>query len=193
MMIDRLSRDWWAIALRGLVSILFGVVAILLPAPTLVALVLLFGAYALVDGIFAVASGIRRRGEHGPDWFLVIAGIAGIATGVLAAVAPDAVALVLLTLIAAWAILTGVFEVLAAYRLRREIEGEWVLAIDGILAVVFGIILIFQPAAGAIAVVWLIGAWAIISGVMLLTLALRLRSRSDSVSRSRTTAGSAAG
>ena len=175
---SRLTHNWWAIALRGVVAILFGILAFLMPGLTLVALILLFGAYALVDGAFAVVAGLRRR-EGGPDWLLILGGIAGIAAGFIAFFMPGVTALVLLTIIAAWAIVTGIAEVVAAYRLREEIRGEWLLAINGILSVIFGIALVLFPGAGALTVVWLIAAYAIISGVMLVALALRLRSRAN--------------
>jgi uncharacterized membrane protein HdeD (DUF308 family) len=175
---SRLTHNWWAIALRGVVAILFGILAFLMPGLTLVALILLFGAYALVDGAFAVVAGLRRR-EGGPDWLLILGGIAGIAAGFIAFFMPGVTALVLLTIIAAWAIVTGIAEVVAAYRLREEIRGEWLLAINGILSVIFGIALVLFPGAGALTLVWLIAAYAIISGVMLVALALRLRSRAN--------------
>jgi uncharacterized membrane protein HdeD (DUF308 family) len=186
-MLERLSRNWWALALRGLAAIVFGVLAILWPAITLVALVLLFAAYAIVDGVFALASGIRRSGDgRGTDWFMVLAGVAGIAAGVIAVALPGMTALVLVIIIAAWAIVTGIAELAIAYRLRDEIRGEWLLALDGVVSIIFGLVLFFFPGAGAIALVLLIGAFAIVSGAMLLALAFRFRGRT------RTTASSPA-
>lgn len=176
-MVDHLSHNWWAIALRGVVAILFGIVALVMPAITLVALVLLFGAFAIVDGAFAVLAGIRRRAEGTTDWWLVLMGIAGIVAGVLAVVWPGITALALLLLVGAWAVITGGLEIVVAYRLRRQIEGEWLLALDGALSIAFGLLVLFVPTAGALAVVWLIGAFAIASGVMLVALAFRLRAR----------------
>jgi uncharacterized membrane protein HdeD (DUF308 family) len=173
----QLTRNWWAFALRGVVAILFGIVAFLMPGPTLLALVFLFAAFALVDGVFALAAGIRRTDDGKPNWMLIIGGIAGIAVGILGFASPDAIAIVLLAWIAAWAILTGIIAIVAAYRMRAVLQGEWLLALNGLVSVIFGVFLILFPGAGAIAIVWLIAAWAIVSGVILLGLAFRLRSR----------------
>jgi uncharacterized membrane protein HdeD (DUF308 family) len=186
-MLVRMSLNWWTLALRGVAAIVFGVLAFLWPSITLLALVLLFAAFAFIDGVLALASGIRNTSEgQGPDWFLILGGIAGIAAGAIAVAMPGITAFVLLLIIAAWAIVTGFAELAIAYRLRNEIRGEWLLAIDGVVSVVFGLLLVIFPTAGALAVVWLIAAFAIVSGVMLLALAFRLRSRF------RTTASSAA-
>jgi uncharacterized membrane protein HdeD (DUF308 family) len=175
-----LTKNWWAVALRGVVAIIFGIVAFLMPGPTLLALVLLFAAFAFVDGVFALVSGIRRAESGKPDWLLIIGGIAGIAVGILGFASPDAVAVVLLAWIAVWAILTGILEVIAAYRLREILQGELLLALNGIVSVLFGLYLIIFPGSGAITVVWIIALWAIVSGAILLMLAFRLRSRLQS-------------
>ena len=175
-----LTKNWWAVALRGVVAIIFGIVAFLMPGPTLLALVFLFAAFAFVDGVFALVSGIRRAGGGTPDWLLIIGGIAGIAVGILGFASPDAVAVVLLAWIAVWAILTGILEVVAAYRLREVLQGELLLALNGIVSVLFGLYLIVFPGAGAITIVWIIALWAIVSGAILLMLAFRLRSRAQS-------------
>jgi uncharacterized membrane protein HdeD (DUF308 family) len=180
--IEQLTRYWWAFALRGIVAILFGVVAFLMPGITLYALVLLFGAFAIVDGAFAAAGGLRR-GSGTPDWFLVAGGVLGVVAGVIALVWPAITALVLLAVIAAWAIATGVIEIVAAYRLREVIKGEALLALNGVVSVIFGVVLILFPGAGAIAVIWLIAAYAIASGIMLLLLAFRLRAMRQDHSR----------
>jgi uncharacterized membrane protein HdeD (DUF308 family) len=177
-MLDRMSRDWWIIALQGVAAIVFGVLALLWPGITLLALVFLFAAYALIDGLLALISGIRRGRDAGrPDWWRVARGVVGIAVGVIAFAMPGITAYALLIVIAAWAIVSGAIEVVAAYQLRDMIRGEWLLALDGVVAIIFGIVLIAFPSAGALAVVWLIGAFAIVSGVILLALALRLRDR----------------
>jgi uncharacterized membrane protein HdeD (DUF308 family) len=139
--------------------------------------VFLFGAYALVDGVLALVRGFRRDGSGGgPDWWRVVIGIVGIVAGVIAFVVPGITAYALLLVIAAWAIVSGVMEVAAAYQLRDVIRREWLLALDGVLSIVFGMALFLFPGAGALAVVWLIGAFAIASGAILLMLAFRLRS-----------------
>jgi uncharacterized membrane protein HdeD (DUF308 family) len=172
----RLTYNWTAIALRGVVAIAFGILALLLPGLTLAVLILLFAAYALVDGVSHVITGIRQQAGGRPDWLMIAAGILAIVAGIIAAVLPGITALALLTLIGAWVIVTGVMEVAAAYRLRKEISGEWLLALDGIVSIVFGIYLWVFPGAGAMTLVWLIAFYAIFSGVMLLALAWRMRS-----------------
>src|ERR671939_1651041 len=171
-----LARNGWALALRGLAAILFGISALVVPHIALVVLIALFGAYALVDGIFAIVSAVRAAQRHMRWWPLLVEGLAGIVIGVLTFVWPGITALVLLYFIASWAIVTGVFEILAAVRLRREITGEWLLALTGVLSVVFGLLLIIFPGAGALTVVWLIGIYALVFGFLLLGLAWRLRS-----------------
>jgi uncharacterized membrane protein HdeD (DUF308 family) len=167
-----LARNWWALALRGLAAILFGIAALVVPHIALVVLIALFGAYALVDGIFAIVSAVRAAERHMRWWPLLVEGLAGIVIGVLTFVWPGLTALVLLYFIASWAIVTGVFEILAAVRLRREITGEWLLGLTGVLS-------------GALTVVWLIGIYALVFGVVLVGLALRLRGRSQEGIRSR--------
>jgi uncharacterized membrane protein HdeD (DUF308 family) len=166
------ARHWWAFALRGLAAIIFGVLAFVVPFITLGALVLLWGAYALVDGLFSLVAFFRTRHDH--RWGLLLEGITGIAAGILAFVWTDITALVLLFLIAAWALITGVLEVIAAVRLRKVIANEWWLILSGILSILFAVVLIVSPGTGALALIWVIGAYAIIFGVMMLALALRL-------------------
>ncbi len=177
-MTTTLARNWWAIALRGVLAILFGVAAFVWPGITLSVLVLLFGAYAFVDGLFALLAALRQHGDMGSErwWMLLLEGLAGIAAGVLTFIWPGITAVVLLYLIAAWAVITGVLEIIAAIRLRREINNEWLMALAGIASVIFGVLLFLQPGAGALAIVWLIGAYAIVFGILLLFLAFRLRS-----------------
>ncbi len=171
-----LARNWWAIALRGLFAVLFGVAAFVWPGITLVVLVLLWGAYALVDGIFALVAAVRAAERRGTWWPLVLEGILGIVAGVLTFIWPGITALVLLYLIAAWAILTGIAEIVAAVRLRRVLTGEWLLGLAGVVSIIFGVLLIVFPGAGALAVIWLIGAYALVFGIVLIVLGFRLRS-----------------
>lgn len=170
-----LARNWWALALRGLFGVLFGLLTLAWPGLTLAALVLLFGAYALVDGVFAIIAAVRAAEAHTRWLWLAIEGLAGVVAGLIAFVRPGLTALVLLYLIAWWAIFTGIFEIGAAIRLRKEIAGEWLLALSGVASVVFGILLLLFPGAGALAVVWLIGVYALVFGILLLVLAFRLR------------------
>ncbi|HEV7990484.1 MAG TPA: HdeD family acid-resistance protein [Gemmatimonadaceae bacterium] len=173
---DALSRNWWAVVLRGVAGVLFGIVAFFTPGITLTALVFLFGAYALADGVFAITSAIRRHGSADHWWVLLIEGIIGVAAGLAAFAWPGITALALLYLIAAWSLVTGVMEVGAAIRLRKVITGEWLLALSGILSIGLGIILVLFPLPGALAVVLWIGAYAIVSGSLLIALGFRLRS-----------------
>jgi uncharacterized membrane protein HdeD (DUF308 family) len=174
-MVVVLARNWWALALRGLAAVLFGIMAFAWPGMTLGVLVLLYGAYALVDGVLAIIAAVAGRTSGMPWWALLLEGVLGITVGILTFAWPGITALVLLYLIAAWAVATGVFEVVAAIRLRREIRGEWLLALSGIISVLFGIALVINPVGGALAVVWLIGAYAIAFGVLLIALGFRLR------------------
>jgi uncharacterized membrane protein HdeD (DUF308 family) len=180
-MVADLARYWWVLAIRGVAAILFGIAAFVWPGITLTVLVLLFGAYALVDGIFAVVAGISVRKEQERWWLMVLEGVVGIIIGVLTFLYPSITALVLLYFIAAWAIVTGAFEIAAAIRLRREIEGEWLLALAGIASLIFGVLLVIQPGAGALALIWLIGAYAIVFGILMLVLAFRLRGLRDTM------------
>jgi uncharacterized membrane protein HdeD (DUF308 family) len=169
------TGNWWLLALRGLAAVVFGVLAFIWPRITLTALVFLFGAYALVDGAFAIVASIRAPKEFKRWWVLLLEGILSVIAGVLAFVLPGITALVLLVLIASWAIVTGIFEIVGAIQLRKQITGEWLLALSGVFSVLFGIVLLWNPIAGALAVVWLIGAYAIVFGVLMLALAFRLR------------------
>lgn len=171
---DALVRNWWIVLLRGVVAILFGLCAFVLPGITLAALVLLFGAYALIDGILGVVTAIRRHGTTDRWWVLLVEGLVSFAAGVLTLLWPAITALVLLWVIAAWALVTGVLEIVAAVRLRKAITGEWLLVLGGIASLAFGILLVVFPAAGALAVVWWIGAYALLFGVLLVALAFRL-------------------
>jgi uncharacterized membrane protein HdeD (DUF308 family) len=170
-----LVSNWDMILLRGILAILFGIATLLLPGITLIVLVVLFGAYAVVDGTILSIVAIKDRKFH-PDWWLMLlTGLVSIAVGVLTYLWPGITAATLFYLIVAWAIVTGISEVIYAIRFREEIEGEWLLVLDGILSVAFGILLIAQPEAGALAVLWLIGVYAIAYGTMLVVLAFRLR------------------
>jgi uncharacterized membrane protein HdeD (DUF308 family) len=189
----RLSLNWTALALRGVVAIAFGVIAFLLPGLTLGALILLFAAFAIVDGVSALVTGLRHPTSRRPDWLLIAGGVAGIVVGLIAVFLPGITALFLVSLIGAWAIITGIAQVAIAWQLRKEIQGELVLALNGILAVVFGIYLWLFPGLGAISLVWLIALFAVVSGVMLLVLAFRMRNLAagDSGNRSGSSVASA--
>ena len=174
--VDTLIRNWWIVALRGVGGILFGILTFVAPDISLAALVLLFGAYAFIDGVLAVVSALRGRGGKKRWIVLLLQGVAGIAAGVLTVLWPGVTALALLYLIAAWALVTGAFEVAAAIRLRKAIDDEWLLALDGIASVALGVLLMLFPGPGTLALVLWLGAYALVSGVLLLALGLRLRS-----------------
>jgi uncharacterized membrane protein HdeD (DUF308 family) len=171
-MLHTLAKNWWALALRGFVAVLFGVLAFAVPGVTLVTLVLLFGAYALADGLFNVIAFFRLLEHH---WALLIEGLIGILAGILTFVWPAITAIVLLYLIAFWAIFTGIFEIIAGIRLRKAVANEWLLLVMGVLSVLFGALILFAPAVGALAIVLWIGAYALVFGIFLLIFAFRLR------------------
>jgi len=164
-----LARNWWVFLLRGMVAILFGVLTALMPAITLVLLVLLFGAYALVEGGFNVITAFRRRRGERLWWLLLLEGLVSIAAGVVAFILPGLTALMLVLVIGAWAIITGVL-------LRKLIRGEWWLALSGVLSLIFGALVLVWPGAGALALVLWIAAYSIAFGVLLVAFAFRLRS-----------------
>ncbi len=174
-MLGTLKRHWWLLVLRGLAAVLFGVLAFIWPNLALASLVLLFGAYALVDGVLTIIAAFRRTDTDRHWWVLLLEGVVGILAGVAAFVWPGLTALALLYLIAAWAIITGIFEIIAAVRLREEIEGEFWLGLGGLLSLIFGILLVLMPGPGALAVVWLIAGYAIAFGVLLVILGFRVR------------------
>jgi uncharacterized membrane protein HdeD (DUF308 family) len=169
-----LAKNWWLVLLRGIAAIVFGLLAFAWPGLTLLTLVLFYGAFALVDGVLAVIAAIKG-GTPAPRWWLAIVGIAGIVAGALTFLWPGITALVLLFFIAGWAIAIGIFEIVGAIKLRKEIDNEWLLIAGGVLSVLFGIAVLIMPGAGALAVVWMIGIYAIIYGVILVMFALRLR------------------
>ena len=175
MVDDVLARNWGWVALRGAVALLFGLLTLSRPGITLAALILFFGAYAFVDGVFTVVSAIANR--HGePHWVaLLLGGLFGIAAGVITFTVPHMTAIILLYFIAFWAIMSGMSEIAAAIRLRKVMRGEWLLGLVGLLSVLFGIFLIASPRGGALAVAMWIGLYATLLGIGLLILAFRLR------------------
>lgn len=170
-----LARWWWTFIVRGVVAIGFGVLAFWAPPIGIGLLIGLFAAWALVDGVGGVLTGIRTRHQDRSWWLEVLEGAAGVTAGIIAIVLPLLAAQVLLLLIAAWSIVTGALEIVLAVRLRRVIEGEAWMALAGVASILFGIVLVLFPAAGALSVVWLIAAGAIVFGAFLVLLGLRLR------------------
>ncbi|RIL01454.1 MAG: hypothetical protein DCC71_17650 [Proteobacteria bacterium] len=177
-LLDTLAKNWWLLLLRGIAGVVFGVAAFVWPGVTLLVLVLLYGAYAFVDGVFAIAAAIAGRGGRAtPTGWLAFAGVLGIAAGLAAFLWPSITALALLILIGVWSLLHGILEIVGAIRLRREIEGEFLLILGGLVSVAFGLFVLARPGAGALAVVWLIAAYAVVFGALLIALSLRLRGR----------------
>lgn len=174
MLLEALSKNWWAIALRGLCAILFGVIALVWPGITLGAYVLLFGVFAIADGILALAAAFSG-GSGRPWWALVLKAIVSFAAAAVAFLLPGITALALLFVIAFWAIVVGLMEVVVAIRLRKEIQGEMFLVLGGILLVLFGVLLIARPGDGALALTWMIGGYAIGFGLLLVALSFRLK------------------
>ena len=174
-MLSIFARNWWVLALQGVTAVLFGILALVWPYQTLLALVILFGAFMLVDGVLTLAGAFAWRKWNQGWWAVALAGVAGIIVGVLTFVWPGMTGLVLLYLIAAWAITTGILEIVAAIELRRVIEGEWLMVLSGILSVVLGVLLVAFPGAGALGLAWLIGIYALVYGLLLIALAFHLR------------------
>jgi uncharacterized membrane protein HdeD (DUF308 family) len=174
--VDVLVRNWWVVALRGFAALIFGVLAFARPAAGIAALIILFGCYALINGILTVFAVIANR--HGEQqWVsMLFGGLLSIAVGLLTFMMPGVTAIVLLYIIGAWAIITGLAEIATAIRLRRVITGEWMLLIAGVLSVLFGLVLFVRPGVGALAVLAWIGVYAILVGILLLAVAFRLRS-----------------
>jgi uncharacterized membrane protein HdeD (DUF308 family) len=172
-----LFRNWWVVLLRGLAGIVFGIATMIAPGLSLAAMVLVFGAYAFADGVLLLISAINRRAGQPPAWMLVLEGVTDIGIGVIALFWPGITALGLLWVVAAWALVTGIFEIGAAIRLRKAIKGEWLLALSGVLSIGLGIMLIVFPVAGLLTLVLWIGAYALLFGVVMVLLSLRLRAR----------------
>ena len=174
-MIGYLARNWGWIVLRGVVAVIFGVMAFVWPGITLSVLVLFWGAYALADGVLALVAAFKIRDEGRPMWQLIAVGLLGIAAGVITFMRPGITALALLAFIAVWALATGIFQVAAAIRLRKVIANEWLLGLSGALSILFGVFMLARPGAGALAVVWVIAWYAILFGVALVMLGFRLK------------------
>ena len=174
-MLHVLARNWWAVLLRGIAALIFGLLAFFWPGVTGVVLVLLFGAYAFVDGIFALVGAVRAAESHERWIAFAVEGIIGLIIAAITFFDPLITAIALYWLIAIWAVLTGIFELVAAVQLRKMVPNEWLLILGGLASVAFGILMVVFPLAGALTVVWLIGAYAIVFGIVLIALSFRLR------------------
>lgn len=171
---DALARNWWLVLARGAVAVLFGVAVFVFPGLALVTLVLLFGAFTLIDGALALTAALSG-GAPAPRWWLAVVGLLGIAAGGFTLAAPDMTALVLVYIVAIWSMTTGVMQIVGALRLRQEIHGEMMLIVSGALSLLFGIALTLWPAAGALTLVVMLGLYAVLFGAMMVGLGVRLR------------------
>jgi uncharacterized membrane protein HdeD (DUF308 family) len=172
---EAIARNWWALVLRGLLGIGLGVITFVWPGITLASLVILFGIYAFIDGVLAGIAAVRALERHERWGALLIEGIAGILTGIVAFVWPAITTVVLVFIVGAWAIVTGVFEIAAAMKLRKHVSGEWLLAVTGIASVIFGALILFAPLVGALVLAIWIGAYAFVFGGLMIALGFRLR------------------
>ncbi|SFD01180.1 Uncharacterized membrane protein HdeD, DUF308 family [Microbulbifer thermotolerans] len=170
-----LSENWWLLLLRGIAGVTFGVLCFIWPGLSLLTLVLLFGIYVLLDGFFTLIAAVLGRHRAMPLWWLVLAGLVSVAAGIFTFIYPQLTALVLVICIGAWALVRGAFEIIGAFLLRREIHNEWLLMAIGLLSMIFGLAILVNPSAGALALVWLIGLYAILFGLPMIWLGLRLR------------------
>ncbi len=174
-MIEQLTAHWWIPVARGAFAIIFGLVALFWPSETLLVLILIFGAFCFVDGIFAIVSAIRYATHHERWGVLLLEGIIGILIGLLTYAAPAAIALFFVYFAGGWAIITGIFEIIAAFRIRQSVGGEIFMIIAGILSMALGAALFFFPSAGLTALIWLIGIYAIVFGGLMIGFGLRMR------------------
>lgn len=169
-----LRRSWWLLLLRGIAAVTFGVLTFIWPQISLLTLIMVYGIYAFADGILALVAAIRGGGMV-PRWWLALAGVVSILTAIVVFAWPDLTALILVYMIGFWSILRGALEIIGAIRLRNEISNEWSLGAAGALSVIFGLILVFMPGAGAIGLLWLIASWAVLFGLLLIWVAFRLK------------------
>ncbi|MES2538842.1 MAG: HdeD family acid-resistance protein [Pseudomonadota bacterium] len=172
---EMLSRSWWLLALRGVVAILFGALAIMWPDLTLLTLVALFAVYAILSGAVSIFAALKHRKSNDDWWIFLLFGVVSVGAGLIAVAKPMLTALVLVLLMGANALITGVLDIAAAIRLRKTIHNEWLLILSGIVSIVFGTLVFIFPEAGALAMVWLISLYAVVGGVLLLALAVRMR------------------
>jgi uncharacterized membrane protein HdeD (DUF308 family) len=174
-MVGALARNWWALMIRGIAAVVFGIFAFAWPGPTIFAIVILFGAYAFVDGVFAIVAAVRAAQSHERWWPFLLEGIVGVAIAAITYFEPHVTAFALYFTIAAWAFLTGILEIAAGLQLRKQIANEVWLILGGIFSLLFGVLMLWRPMTGAIAVVWVIGAYAIMFGIAMIGLSFRLR------------------
>jgi uncharacterized membrane protein HdeD (DUF308 family) len=174
-MVNMLARNWWLVLIRGIAALIFGILAFLWPGATGFALVILFGAYAFVDGIFALLSAIRAAESHERWIAFALEGIVGLVIAAITFFDIGLAAIALYITIAIWALVTGVLEIIASVQLRKVIPNDWLLGLGGICSIAFGVLMIAYPLAGALTVIWLIGAYAVLFGILLIAFSFRLR------------------
>lgn len=179
--VQAIRRNWWLLALRGVFAIIFGLIALFAPRIALFAFIIVFAVYAIIDGIAAVVIAIQERGSLSRWGWVLFEGIISILAGIVAFVYPGLTALVLLFIVAIYAILTGILEIVAAFVIRGFAAREWALGIAGVLSIIFGIILFIRPGAGLLAILWLVGIYAIIFGILFIVRAFQMRSLASSV------------
>lgn len=182
-MITALAQNWWTFTLRGVLTLLFGILAFVAPGATLTTLIFVFGFFAILNGVFALYAAWNLR-SFDRWWVLLLEGLLGIAAGVIAFFYPGAAAIAFLSILAAWAILVGILQIVAAIRLRKEIENEWSLGLGGLASIIFGVLLVVWPRSGLVAISWIIGLYAIAFGVLLLILGSRLRGLNKTIHQS---------
>jgi uncharacterized membrane protein HdeD (DUF308 family) len=175
LILHALTRNWWLLLVRGIVAICFGLLALFSPGLTLAALVIMYAVYAIADGVCAFAAAVASDAKTSSTWWLVIVGALGIAAGLFMLVRPGLTAIALVMLAGIWAILHGLVEIMAAIQLRKYIDNEWALIIGGLLSVLFGTFVFVRPGAGALALIWVIGIYAIAFGVLIVAFSFRLR------------------
>ncbi|MET7460688.1 HdeD family acid-resistance protein [Nonomuraea sp. NPDC005501] len=170
---EQIARIWWLILIRGIAALLFGILALIWPGKTLLIVVIFFGAYAIVEGIFAIFAGARHNARS-RAW-LIISGILGVLAGIVAFLWPGITSLALLYVVAFWAIFAGITEIVAGIQLRKVVDNEWMLIIGGILSVIFGVLLLIWPGAGLLTLIWLVGVFAIVYGIAMIALSFRVK------------------
>lgn len=178
-MIERLAAHWWLPVVRGAAAILFGLAALAWPNATVLVLILIFGAFAFVDGVFAIAAAVRFATQHERWAPILVEGIVGVLIGLLAYAVPALIALVFIYFVALWAIVTGIFELVAAFRIRRSLAGEVFMIAAGILSVLLGLVFFVVPGIGLVASAWVIGVYAIFFGALMVGFGLRLRAHAS--------------
>jgi uncharacterized membrane protein HdeD (DUF308 family) len=174
-MVDVLARNWWALLIRGIAAVIFGILAFVWPGETLFVLLIMFGAYAFVDGVFAIVSAFRAARAHERWWPFVLEGIVGFIVAAIVFKSPGIALVAVYITIAAWAFITGILEIVAAIQLRKTIANEWLLMLAGICSIIFGILMIWHPIAGLLALIYITATYAVVFGIMMIALAFRLR------------------